>query len=469
MFLSGLPPEFQAGSGAPEALRLQRSSVYFGTRDQNHAILNPSSTSFLSPDSTEGVPGVDYPEGVVLSSPLRQLAFAWELGDKNLLLASEVGSSSRMVIHRQVSTRAAEIFPYLRYPEPAQPVIHEGRLVWMLDGFTAARYLPLARAYELDGRSVGYARNSVRVVVDAVTGDVAFYRLPGVDPLLEAYDRAFPGLFRPFDELPVGLREHLRYSRRLLDLQAQVLLQYHQETPQQFHAQQDLWAIPTELAQGTSPVPYRPEYGVWTLPGESEETFVLSTVFVPAARQNLTAMMAGRVAADGRSELFLYEVPVEDQAQGPRQIEALIEQDPVISQQFSLWRTSGSRVWTGHLHVVPAGGHLTYVESVFLASEADAIPELRRYVVSDGKSVVMEPTLTESIGAFSGGARTTRTTVVDLPAPGSGGEWPARALQLLDAAQRRLREGDFGGFGSALEELRDLLEQLNRGSPPPSR
>src|SRR5690606_17562756 len=139
-------------------------------------------------------------------------------------------------------------FPYLRYPEPPHPVVHQGRLVWLLDGFTASRYLPVARAYELDpGRPIAYVRNSVRVVVDAVTGETTFYRMPGADPLLDAYDLAFPGLFRPFDELPDGLRDHLRYSRRLLDLQAEVLLQYHQDTPQQFHAQQDVWAVPTEL------------------------------------------------------------------------------------------------------------------------------------------------------------------------------------------------------------------------------
>lgn len=468
MFLSGIPPIFQAGVAVPEALRLERSGVYFGMRGQEYAILNPSPTSFLAPDSTPGVPGVDFPEGIPLTSPLRTLSFAWELGEPNLLFASEVGRSSRMVIRRQVTERAEEIFPYLRYPEAPYPVVHEGRLVWILDGFTGTRYLPLGRAYELDaGRQVAYARNSVRVIVDAVTGETAFYRMPGSDPLLEAYDRAFSGFLRPFDEMPAGLRDHLRYSRRLMDLQSQVLLQYHQETPQQFHAQQDVWALPTELAQGTDPVPYRPEYGLWTLPGETEETFLLSTAFVPAARQNLTAILAGRIGPDGNRELFLFDVPVEDQAPGPRQIEAMIEQDPVISQQFSLWRNSGSRVWTGHLHVVPENGHLLYMESVFLASEADAIPELRRYVVSDGQSVNMQATLDEAIGGFSGSAPPRRTPLTDLPAPGPGEQWPARALQLLESAQNRLRQGDWNGFGTALEELRDLLEKLNQPGEVP--
>ena len=462
MILSGIPPEFRPRANNPEALRLERSAVYFGMRAQPYAILNPSSTDFLAPDSTPGDPGVDYPEGVPLSTPLRTLSFAWELGEPNLLFASEVGRSSRMVIRRQVRTRALEIFPYLRYPEAPHPVVQDGRLVWILDGFATTRYFPLSQPHELEaGRRVAYVRNSVRVVVDAVTGDIAFYRMPGDDPILTAYDRAFPGLFRPFDELPVGLREHLRYPRRLLDLQARVLRQYHQDTPQQFHAQQDVWAIPTELMQGESPVPYRPEYGLWRLPGEQEETFMLSTVFVPAARQNLTAILSGRVGTDGQRELFLHEVAVEDQAPGPRQIEALIEQDPVISQQFSLWRTGGSRVWTGHLHVVPSEDHILYMEAVYLASAADAIPELRRFVVSDGKSVAMEATLSESLAVFSGAEGAIPPVFVDLPKPGLGQRWPADALELLRQADAHLRAGNWPGFGTALQDLEDLLERLS--------
>ena len=462
MVLNGIPPEFHPGEDAPDGLRLERSAVFFGMRDQPYAILNPDSGTFLAPDSTPGQPGVDFPEGVLFSSPLRTVSFAWHLGEANLLFASEVTPSSRMVINRQVTNRAQEILPFLRYPDPPQPVVQDGRLVWILDGFTVARQLPLAQPHELEaGRSVTYARNSVRVVVDEVTGAIAFYRMPDPDPILEAYDRSFPGLFKSFDEMPGGLKGHLRYSRRLLDLQAQVLLQYHQDTPQQFHAQQDVWATPTELMQGESPVPYRPEYGLWRLPGEDKETFLLSTVFVPAARQNLTAILSGRVGPDGRRELFLHEVAVEDQAPGPRQIEALVEQDPIISQQFSLWRTGGSRVWTGHLHVIPSGDHILYMEPIYLASAADAIPELRRYVVSDGKSVAMEPTLAETLAVFSGAAAPSAPTADDLPGPGPGRQWPADALELLQRAETNLKAGDYEGFGTALRELRDLLERLS--------
>ena len=471
--LSGIPPRFEARSNGPEGLRLEHSAVYFGVRPQQYAILNPSATSFLAPDSTPGTPGAHFPEGVLLSSPLRTLSFAWELGEPNLLFASEVGRTSRMVIHREVTRRVREILPQLRYPEPAYPVVHDGRIVWVLEGFTATRNFPLSRPHQLEAnRPVAYVRNSARVVVDGVTGEVTFYRMPGDDPLLAAYDRAFPGVFRPFDDMPAGLREHLRYPRRLMALQAEVLRQYHQESAQVFHAQSDAWNIPTELGRGDAPVPYQPEYGLLRLPGEAGPTFVLSTVFVPSARQNLTAMLSGRVGPDGRSELFLHNIAVEDQAPGPRQVEALVEQDPVISQQLSLWRTGGSQVWTGHLHVVPVGEHLLYMEALYLAAASDAIPELRRFIVSDGVGVVMEPTLEEAVGAFSGRKVTvTDPATVALPTAGPGERWPSEALDLLRSAEARLREGDWPGFGTALQELEDLLERLDRatpGAPDPS-
>jgi uncharacterized membrane protein (UPF0182 family) len=331
------------------------------------------------------------------------------------------------------------------------------------------RSFPLATPHLFEfNRPVAYLRNSARVLIDGVTGDVSFYRMPGDDPLLAAFDRAFPGLFLPFDELPAGLRGHLRYPRRLLDLQAEVLRQYHQETAQQFHAQQDVWTSPTELGRGESPVPYQPEYGYLRLPGEEEPTFVLSTVFVPSARQNLTAILSGRVGEDGLRELFLYQVAVEDQAPGPRQVEALVEQDPAISQQLSLWRTGGSQVWTGRLHVVPVGANILYMEALYLAADTDAIPELRRFVVSDGVSVAMEPTLEEALAAFSGTRVSVRSPEGTLPTPAPGARWPAEALELLRQAESRLRDGDWPGFGTALQELEDLLERLNRAVLRPS-
>jgi uncharacterized membrane protein (UPF0182 family) len=410
---------------------------------------------------------VDFPAGIQLASWVRTAALAWRFMDANLLFAGEVHEGSRFLYRRQVLERVQAIAPFLRYPEAPYPVVAEGRVVWLVEGFTGTRAFPLSAPHQLQTlRQVSYARTSIKITVDAVSGRVDFYRVPVEDPLADVYARAFPGLFKPVEEMPGAVREHLRYSKELLNLQAEVLLQYHQETAQAFHGQQDVWDLPSELAEDTNPVPYRPEYGVWKLPGEAQPRFTLSTVFVPSGRQNLTAVLAGRTGAGGVPELVLLDVPVEDQVPGPRQIESLMEQDPFISQEFSLWRTGGSEVWTGHLHVVPVGRRLLYMESVFLAAEADAIPELRRFVVSDGVRVSMAEDLAEGIAALAGFELAPLAGAsAAVGAPG----WPSAALDLLNRAEARLRLGDWVGFGEALQELRTLLESAGGPDPAPGR
>lgn len=464
-----------AAGGTPASLTLDQPAIYVGTSSQPYAIVTPSGSAFLAADGTPGEAGVDFPQGIQLGSLFRELAVAWVFEDADILFAQEVTEESRLVFRRSLSERVGRIAPFFEYSDP-YPVVHEGRVVWILEGYTATRGFPLSRPVELRfRRAVNYMRNSLKVTVDAVSGEVNFYALPGDDPLLDAYRAAFPDLVQPFEDMPEGLRTHLRYSKTLLDVQAEVLLQYHQNTAPQFHGQQDVWETPRELSQTTNAVPFRPEYGIFRLPGDDAEDFHLTTGFVPAGRQNLTAVLSGRLAPDGRPQLRLFDVPLEEQVPGPRQVEALVEQDPEISQQFSLWRTGGSQVWTGHLHLVPVGPHILYMEPVFLAAEADAIPQLRGFVVSDGNRVSMEPSLRGAVQAISGAALGPETDEVAGPgdaaadpgAPVAGvpaGEWPAEALQLLDQAEQRLRDGDYQGFGEALAELRELLQTLRGGA-----
>jgi len=465
MILSGIPPERGEGDHVPEDLALTRSDVYFGSRPQLYAVLNPGEGVFRTPEDEPGEPGVDHPRGIRLSSPLRTFALAWRFRDANLLFASEISDSSRFVFRRQVLERVGTVAPFLRYLEAPYPVVHQGRIVWILDAFTATRSFPLASLHEAElRRSVNYIRNSVKVTVDALTGDMRFWIVQPDDPLVAAYRETFPSLFRPMEEMPEGLRAHIRYPRSQLELQANVLQQYHQETAPRFHGQQDVWSRPQELGEDSRPVPYRAEYGYYRLPGDDAPGFHLTTVFVPAGRQNLTGILVARSDAERYGELLLLDVPVEDQVPGPRQVEALVEQDPVISQQFSLWRTGGSQVWTGHLHLVPVGGSLLYMEPIFLAAEQDAIPELRRFVLSDGTRVVMAADLPGALRALREGGAPAPRPAGEGPDEADGGrDWPDAALEILERAENRLREGDWAGFGRALEELRRTLEGARSG------
>jgi uncharacterized membrane protein (UPF0182 family) len=471
MLVRGIPPEVPAGSLDVPGLSLDRPEIFFGTRrQQEYAVITPGPEQYLAPDRSIGTAGVDFPEGIQLTSTLRTAILAWRFRAVNLLFASELTEESRFVHRTQVIERALAIAPSLRFPEDPYPVMEDGRVVWVLEGFTGSLYFPLSavQSFGTIRRAVSYVRNSVKVTVDAVTGNIDFYRVPIEDPLADAYAAAYPGLFKPMSEMPASLRAHLRYPRPLLDLQSRVLLQYHQETAPAFHGQQDVWDEPEELSNSTSPVRYRAEYGLYALPGEDEARFNLTTVFVPADRQNLTAILAARTDDAGIPETVLFDIPVADQVPGPRQIEALVEQDPLISQQFSLWRTGGSEVWTGHLHLVPVGSRLLYMEPVFLAAEEDAIPELRRFVVSDGRRVVMTETLSEAIEQLAGlesslpsvARSADDQATIPLFDTGGDGVWPAAALDLLEEADAHARDGNWQGYGEALDRLRDMLQRL---------
>ena len=468
MLLSGLPPQTTPNASAVPELRLTRPEVFFGTRPQRpYAVVTPGTGQYLAPDGSAGAPGVDFPEGIQLSSGLRTALLAWRFRDANLIFSSELNDRSRLIFRRLAVERASAVAPFLRFPEAPYPVIAEGRIVWIIEGFTASGYFPLSTSAEFGTvrPSVSYVRNSFKVTVDAVTGAVDLYRVPIEDPLADAFQRAFPSLFKDVADMPEALRGHIRYPRSLLNLQADVLLQYHQDTAPAFHGQQDVWDRPQELAENPDPIPYRLEYGIYRLPGEDRPRYQLTTVFVPAGRLNLTAMLVARTDDLGVPDLVLMDVPVEDDAPGPRMIEVMVEQDAQISQQFSLWRTGGSEVWTGHMHMVPVGNRFLYVEPVFLAATENAIPLLQRFVVSDGIRVVMTERLADAI-ALLGGVRSTAPGASSRPRPAEGepAVWPAEALELLEEAEARAREGDWEGFGEALDRLRSLLRRLSGGT-----
>src|SRR5690606_2426113 len=235
----------------------------------------------------------------------RRAVLAWRFADANLMFASDLSATTRLVHRREVRERASAIAPFLRFPEEPYALVAEGRAGWALEAFTATRAFPLATVYELgtDRPDVTWARNSVKATVDAFTGEVRFYRIPVPDPLADAYERAFPGLFAPISEMPTSVRAHVRYPRSLLSLQATVLHQYHQTTAAGFHGQQDVWARAQQTGAAGVPEPYVGEYGLYRFPGDAEPRFNLTTVFVPAGRQNLTGLLVGRTDANGVPEL----------------------------------------------------------------------------------------------------------------------------------------------------------------------
>ncbi len=461
LWLGNIDPVERAAIAPPELDSLVKPSIYFGETMTDYAIIVPGRDSVLV-----GTAGRDYPEGIRLGPFPRLLAFAWRFGDKNLLFSGELTEDSRLLFRRTVSERIRTIAPFLLWDSDPYPVIHDGRIVWIVDGYTSSTTYPLSRPIQLQGAgTVRYLRSSVKATIDAVTGEVVIYALDRPDPLVEAYRRVFPDLFRPIAEMPPELRRHLRYPALMGRVQAAILEEYHLERPDAFYAGQDVWQVPGGL--GADARPYRPQHALMRLPGEERTEFLLTIPFIARERQNMTGLLVARSDPPHYGDLILLELPRDQQIPGPRQVETLIEQDPVISQQLSLWRQSGSDVSFGHLRVVPLDGMFLYIEPLYISNPGNPIPQLTRIVASDGRSVSMAPTLAEAVAHL----RRTEPMTGTPEDPGRDerlapqADWPHQALEIMQRAEERLRAGDWAGFGAAWDELQRFLR---RAALPPS-
>ena len=439
-----LPPQ------SPPALPISEPSIYHGEEDTGYRIVATRIPEFHHPQGNENV-YVSYAGhgGVPIGSPFRRLVYALHELDVNILISDYVTAGSRIQLWRSVPDRVARIAPFLQLDRDPYLVVDQGRLFWIQDAYTTAYGYPYA---EPAPEGFSYIRNSVKVVVDAYDGDVAFYVMDPDDPVLRVYRAAFPAMFRPREAMPEGLTAHLRYPRDLFEVQVRTYAKYHMTVPQVFYNSEDLWAAPKEKYGGAT-VGMEPYYVLVRLPGEDRLEFLLMTPLTPARRDNMIAWMAARADAPHYGELLVYRLPKERLVLGPMQIEALINQDTTISRQISLWDQHGSRVLRGNLLVIPVDDAFLYVEPVYLSAEGNDLPQLKRVIVSDGERLVMEPRLEDALrAAFGTTGREGEGTKHLSPAVDLD-----QARQSMDAAEAALRDGDWARFGAAMQELKSLL------------
>ena len=488
-FTEGGQPEFFLKDVPPVGkVELTQPRVYYGEgmdtrasqaaglpRSDDVVIVNTLEPEFDRPtDEPGGQPiFIDRYEGtggVHLSSLFRRAAYAWEFADVNLLISGQLTEESRVLYRRHIRERVTAIAPFLRYDRDPYMVVHEGRLFWMQDAYTTTDRLPYSRRVELPADATGvpflglnYIRNSVKVVIDAYNGDVTFYSVgpEGSDPVLEVFKNAFPGLFVPISEMPEGLLSHIRYPEVLLRVQASTFLQYHMTEPKEFFLKEDQWEIPNEVILEGETQEVQPYYIIMKLPGEEEEEFVLILPFTPQDKPNLVAWIAARSDGDHYGDILLFVFPADRLFNGPAQIEARIDNDPRISEQFTLWGQSGSIVIRGNLLVIPIGESLLYAEPVYLQADSLDFPELKRVILATSDRVVMEPTLDKAITALLDGRP---RSVPSNGEPVLGGIPPEELRRELDAlrdALDALREG-VDGVGAAV----DGLGRITRGDAP---
>jgi hypothetical protein len=297
------------------------------------------------------------------------------------------------------------IAPFLRYDSDPYLVAADAGgtnskgektyLYWILDAYTTSDRYP----YSDPGKNkFNYIRNSVKVVIDAYNGTVNFYVADPQDPIINTLAAIFPNLLKPLDVMPDALKSHIRYPVDLFSIQSERLLAYHMTDPQVFYNREDLWQIPTEI-YGSEPRPVQPYYLIMKLPTAATEEFILLLPFTPTQRANLIAWLAARSDGEEYGKLLLYQFPKQQLIYGQEQIEALINQDPVISQQISLWNRAGSRAIQGNLLVIPIEQSLLYVEPLYLEAEQNSLPTLVRVIVVYQNRIVMAETLQQAINA----------------------------------------------------------------------
>ena len=449
-FIKDVPPQGEFAVDQPR--------VYYGENTNEFVIVNSREAQFDRPAIAQGEQPVyieryDGDGGVTLSSFLRRAAYAWEFADINILISNQFTSESKVLYRRNVRERVEALAPFLLLDRDPYMVVNDGHLFWIQDAYTTTDRLPYSK--RLDNRDYNYIRNSVKVVVDAFEGTVTFYTIEPrrPDPMLRVYENIFPDLFRPISEMSENLRTHIRYPERLLRAQATTFLQYHMTDPKEFFLKEDQWAIPDEVVLEGISQPVDPYYVIMKLPGQGREEFVLILPFTPQDKPNLVAWMAARSDGEHYGDILLFTFPTDRLFNGPSQVEARIDNDPLVSEQFTLWGQSGSIVIRGNLLVIPVGESLLYAEPIYLQAESLEFPELKRVILASADRVVMEPTLQRAVAALLSGRDTTVSPGGGEPVP--GGIAPERFLIELE----RLRQA-VDAFQDGLDTLDESLESL---------
>lgn len=449
-FIKDIPPQGRTD------LKVTRPEIYFGELESPYVIVNTKTGEFDYPKGDVNVyTSYEGKGGVRIGSFLRRLVFALSFHDYKLLLSTDITSDSRVLYYRNIQQRVKKIAPFLSYDRDPYIVLAGGRLYYMWDAYTTTRWFPYAEP----SNGYNYIRNSVKVVIDAYNGDVHFYLTDPGDPLAQSLARIFPGLFRPFAEMPQELAEHIRYPETLFLIQAQMYTLFHMQDPQVFYNKEDKWVLPNEVFGGEE-IRVEPYYIITRLPGEKEPEFMLIMPFTPQNKNNMIAWLAARCDGENYGKLLVYEFPKQELVFGPMQVEARINQDTQISQQLTLWDQRGSNVIRGNLLVIPVKDTLIYVEPLYLQAEQSKMPELRRVIVVHGDRVVMEQTLESALETVFGG-RTTPETLPEQPdEKRSVSELIRKANEYFNTASESLKNGDWSGYGKNLEKLKEVLREL---------
>jgi len=489
----GGTPDYVESEIPPQGeLRIREPRVYFGEAENNYVIVG-------GPPGKRGGEELDYPYqniggqqnytykgsgGVPVGSPLNRLLYAIKFRELNILLSGAINNYSKILYVRDPLTRVAKVAPFLTLDGSPYPVVANGQIYWVVDGYTTTDLYPYSQRLSMTAATstsqtpagnvagqpagaVNYVRNSVKAVVNAYTGSVELYQWGQPDPLLAAWKNAFPGIIQPTSAIPAYLRPHMRYPTDLFEVQREILSQYHVATAQSFYGGQNFWAIPndpTGLAANQHSQP--PYYLTEAIPGYRQPEFSLTTAFVPRNRANLAAVMTvdSNPMQSGYGTIHVLQLPQNAVTEGPSQVQGAFESNAAASAELTLLRRGGSTVTLGNMITIPVGGGLLYIEPVYVSANAagstGSYPSLQRvFAFYSGHPVGFQPTLQGALAqVFTG------TTGQAAPGGGSGGTVNAQVIadlkqaqQFYAQAQAALRAGDLATYA---QDIGKMAEQI---------
>jgi uncharacterized membrane protein (UPF0182 family) len=382
--------------------------IYYGEISNTHVMTGTKVKELDYPSGSDNVYNTyDGLGGIHINSLWKRWLFSIYLKDWKMVFTRDFLPETKVLLRRNINQRIQTIAPFLKFDSDPYLVAvdahidgknqqfpgQENYLYWIVDAYTTSDRYPYS---DTGKNSINYIRNSVKVVIDANNGTVRFYIADATDPLITAWSKIFPKMFQPLRNLPVNLRSHLRYPVDYFKIQSERLMIYHMTDPQVFYNREDQWQIPNEIYDNESRK-VEPYYLITSLPNVSFEEFILLLPYTPKQRTNLIAWLAARSDGENYGKLLLYNFPKERLIYGQEQIEARINQDPVISQQISLWNRQGSRVIQGNLLIVPIEQSLLYVEPIYLEATQNSLPTLVRVVVAYENRIIMAPTLEQAL------------------------------------------------------------------------
>ena len=489
---SDIPPQGSINGFEPR--------IYFGRESPTYSIVGgPKRTTareldFPDDSASSGVRNNTYDGagGVPIGSLLNKLLFATKYQEANILLSDRINSESKILYTRDPKERVEKVAPWLTLDGDPYPAVVDGRILWIVDGYTTSNGYPYSTRSTLesvtaDSRTtqstalvtpverVNYIRNSVKATVDAYDGTVRLYQWGERDPVLETWRKAFPGTVQDSSQISEELLQHLRYPEDLFKVQRTLLANYHVSNPQTFYNGSDFWRVPVDPTRDVAGL-QPPYYLTLRMPGQSEPSFSLTSTYVPTGdRNNLAAFVS--VNADPGPDYGKFRVlqlPRSLQINGPSQVQNQLESDDQIAEEINILKR-GTTVKYGNLLTVPVGGGLLYVEPVYVQAEATtSFPLLRKVLVSFGNNVAFEDTLEEALDSLfpdlgpAEPGEPTEPGAEPTEPDGSVDQNAALTRALSDAqaairaAEEALAAGDFAAYGQAQADLRDAIERAVR-------